>query len=90
MGIRLLAALPQSTEVSDFVPKELHAPKSKYNVAVFFIHPTAYYAKFGQNYFPDGMTREQFYAPKGEGREREIKARLERWAKQWAQAKDKK
>lgn len=35
----------------------------------------------GQNYFPDGMDREQFYAPKGEGREREIKARLERWAK---------
>ncbi len=34
----------------------------------------------GQNYFPDGMEREQFYAPKGEGREREIKARLERWA----------
>jgi len=34
----------------------------------------------GQNYFPDGMAREQFYAPKGEGREREIKARLERWA----------
>jgi len=33
----------------------------------------------GQNYFPDGMDREQFYAPKGEGREREIKARLERW-----------
>ena len=34
----------------------------------------------GQNYFPDDMPREQFYAPKGEGREREIKARLERWA----------
>jgi putative ATPase len=39
----------------------------------------------GQNYFPDDypgdMDREQFYAPKGEGREREIKARLEKWAK---------
>jgi len=35
----------------------------------------------GQNYFPDDMGREQFYAPKGEGREREIKARLERWEK---------
>ena len=34
----------------------------------------------GQNYFPDDMDRTQFYAPKGEGREREIKARLERWA----------
>lgn len=35
----------------------------------------------GQNYFPDGMEREQFYAPKGEGREREIKSRLEKWTK---------
>ena len=34
----------------------------------------------GQNYFPDGMPREQFYAPKGEGREKVIKERLERWA----------
>jgi len=34
----------------------------------------------GQNYFPDAMEREQFYVPKGEGREREIKARLEKWA----------
>jgi len=34
----------------------------------------------GQNYFPGGLDREQFYAPKGEGREREIKARLVRWA----------
>ncbi len=33
----------------------------------------------GQNYFPDGLERQQFYAPKGEGREREIKARLARW-----------
>lgn len=35
----------------------------------------------GQNYFPDGMPREQFYAPKGDGRERAIKERLEAWAK---------
>jgi len=34
----------------------------------------------GQNYFPDEMDRQQFYDPKGEGREREIKARLEKWA----------
>lgn len=34
----------------------------------------------GQNYFPDGMERQQFYAPKGEGREKAIKERLERWA----------
>ena len=34
----------------------------------------------GQNYFPDGMTREAFYAPKGEGREAPIAERLKRWA----------
>lgn len=34
----------------------------------------------GQNYFPDGMKRECFYAPKGEGREGPIRERLERWA----------
>ena len=32
----------------------------------------------GQNYFPDGIDRPQFYAPKGEGREAAIKARLEK------------
>ncbi len=35
----------------------------------------------GQNYFPDGMARPQFYAPKGEGREAAIKARLDRFSK---------
>lgn len=34
----------------------------------------------GQNYFPDGMTRESFYQPKGEGREGPIAERLKRWA----------
>ena len=34
----------------------------------------------GQNYFPDDMPRQTFYAPKGEGTEARIKARLERWA----------
>ena len=33
----------------------------------------------GQNYFPDGMERQQFYQPKGRGGEAEIKARLEAW-----------
>jgi len=36
----------------------------------------------GQNYFPDGMTRQVFYAPKGDGREAPIKAKLEAWEKQ--------
>ena len=35
----------------------------------------------GQNYFPDGMAREQFYDPAGRGFEAEIKKRLEYWAK---------
>ena len=34
----------------------------------------------GQNYFPDGMARETFYDPKGEGREGAIAERLKRWA----------
>jgi putative ATPase len=34
----------------------------------------------GQNYFPDGMERQVFYAPKGEGTEARIKERLDRWA----------
>ncbi len=35
----------------------------------------------GQNYFPDEMPRQQFYDPKGQGREAAIKDRLERWQK---------
>ena len=34
----------------------------------------------GQDYFPDGMERQHFYAPTKRGFEREIKERLERWA----------
>ena len=34
----------------------------------------------GQNYFPDGMARQSFYAPTSRGFEREIKERLDRWA----------
>jgi len=35
----------------------------------------------GQNYFPDGMTREHYYDPPDRGFEREVKKRLEYWAK---------
>jgi putative ATPase len=35
----------------------------------------------GQSYFPDGMSREQFYDPAGRGFEAEVKRRLEHWAK---------
>ncbi len=34
----------------------------------------------GQDYFPEGMARQRFYMPKGEGAEARIKARLEQWA----------
>nr|MDJ0513485.1 replication-associated recombination protein A [Methyloceanibacter sp.] len=34
----------------------------------------------GQDYFPDAMERQQFYAPTGRGYEVEVKKRLERWA----------
>jgi putative ATPase len=35
----------------------------------------------GQNYFPDGMERQTFYAPTTYGYEAEVKERLKRWAK---------
>ena len=35
----------------------------------------------GQNYFPDGMERQSFYAPTADGFEGELKERLERFAK---------
>jgi putative ATPase len=35
----------------------------------------------GQNYFPDSMERQNFYAPKDVGFEREVTKRLEYWAK---------
>ncbi len=34
----------------------------------------------GQDYFPEGVERQTFYAPKGEGAEARVKERLERWA----------
>jgi putative ATPase len=34
----------------------------------------------GQNYFPDGMERRNFYKPSGRGAEARIKERLDHWA----------
>jgi putative ATPase len=34
----------------------------------------------GQNYFPDGMDRQLFYAPTTYGYEADIKQRLARWS----------
>lgn len=39
----------------------------------------------GQNYFPDGMRRETFYNPPGQGFEKDIRARIENWARMRAQ-----
>jgi putative ATPase len=33
----------------------------------------------GQNYFPDGMARQTYYRPKGDGAEARVKDRLDRW-----------
>ena len=43
----------------------------------------------GANFFPDEMERRVFYAPKGEGHEEKIKARLERWARMRAEMQSK-
>ena len=42
----------------------------------------------GANYFPDEMERRVFYAPKGEGHEEKIKARLDHWAQMRARKAD--
>jgi putative ATPase len=42
----------------------------------------------GQNYFPDGMPRHEFYQPVERGFERDIKKRLEYWAKLRAERND--
>ncbi len=42
----------------------------------------------GANYWPEGMVRRTFYAPKGEGHEAKIKARLDRWAELRAKLND--
>ena len=34
----------------------------------------------GQNYFPEGMARQRYYAPTGRGFEREVARRLDAWA----------
>ncbi|MBV8593508.1 MAG: replication-associated recombination protein A [Caulobacteraceae bacterium] len=41
----------------------------------------------GQSYFPDGLDRQVFYQPKGEGAEAGVRERLDRWATLRAKAK---
>jgi putative ATPase len=42
----------------------------------------------GQNYFPDGMARQAFYHPAERGFEREVRKRLDYWAKLRAERED--
>ena len=81
------AAMRSAKEHGSLAPPKhiLNAPtrlmkEEGYGAGYEYDHGTAE-AFSGQNYFPDGMAREQFYAPPGRGFEAEIKKRLEYWAK---------
>lgn len=50
-----------------------------YGDGYIYDHDTPYNFS-GQNYFPDGMARQKFYDPKGDGREKAINDRLAYWA----------
>jgi putative ATPase len=43
----------------------------------------------GQDYFPEGMSRRQFYQPAARGFEREVQKRLDYWAKLRAERQEK-
>ena len=81
------AAMRSAKELGSLAPPKhiLNAPtrlmkEEGYGAGYEYDHGTAE-AFSGQSYFPDGMEREQFYAPPGRGFEAEIKKRLEHWAK---------
>jgi putative ATPase len=81
------AAMRSAKEHGSLAPPKhiLNAPtrlmkEEGYGAGYEYDHSTAE-AFSGQSYFPDGMAREQFYAPPGRGFEAEIKKRLEYWAK---------
>jgi putative ATPase len=54
--------------------------KEGYGAGYEYDHDTAT-GFSGQNYFPDGMERKRFYSPPERGFEREIRKRLEYWAR---------
>ncbi len=81
------AAMRAAKEGGSLAPPKhiLNAPtklmkQEGYGAGYDYDHSTAE-AFSGQNYFPDGMARQQFYEPDGRGFEAEIKKRLEHWAK---------
>lgn len=81
------AAVRAAQETGSLAPPKhiLNAPtklmkQEGYGEGYAYDHDTAE-GFSGQNYFPDGMGRVQFYDPPERGFEREIKKRLEYWAK---------
>ncbi|HRX73879.1 MAG TPA: replication-associated recombination protein A, partial [Hyphomonas sp.] len=76
------AALQSARETGSLMPPKhiLNAPtkmmkQQGYGEGYAYDHDTEDGVS-GQNYFPDGMKRETFYQPKGEGREKAIAERL--------------
>lgn len=76
------AALQSARETGSLMPPKhiLNAPtkmmkQQGYGEGYAYDHDTEEGVS-GQNYFPDGMKRETFYQPKGEGREKAIAERL--------------
>jgi putative ATPase len=81
------AAMRSAKEHGSLPPPKhiLNAPtglmrEKGYGVGYQYDHDSAE-AFSGQDYFPEGMSREQFYAPQGRGFETEISKRLDYWAK---------
>ena len=81
------AARRSAQETGSLMPPKhiLNAPtalmkKEGYGAGYEYDHDTAE-GFSGQDYFPDAMQRQQFYDPPERGFEREIRKRLEYWAK---------
>ena len=81
------AAMKRAKETGSLAPPKiiLNAPtklmkQQEYGVGYRYDHdePEAF---SGQNYFPDQMGREQYYNPAERGFERDVKKRLEYWAR---------
>jgi putative ATPase len=81
------AATQRAKETGSLAPPKiiLNAPtklmkQQEYGAGYKYDHdqPDAF---SGQNYFPDGMGREQYYNPPERGFEREVRKRLEYWAR---------
>jgi putative ATPase len=87
-GYRALGAAKRAAQGTGSLPPPAHilnAPTKLmkdlgYGTGYAYDHDTQD-AFSGQNYFPDGIERTQFYRPQGRGHEHEIKRRLDHWSK---------